>query len=81
VLTDRRLVFKKDNTWREFPLSHPVTIMTQLIPDGQRIEIYSLVHGRAVCKLASRCWISLRQELSKLKCQVKIFQTDHLRRR
>ena len=39
VITDRRLVYHKEQTWRNFPFTENLTITTESAPEGTRVEI------------------------------------------
>lgn len=71
VITDRRSVYHKYQTWREYPLTDAVTVTTKSTSVGARVEMYSVGSGRCVLKLDSKSWISLKQHMKGLQARVK----------
>jgi len=71
VISDRRLVCHKAQTWRDYPLTESITVTRQSIPEGMRVELHSMKHGRAVLKLSGKSWVTLEQYLKGLKTGIK----------
>lgn len=70
VVTDRRLVYHKHQTWREYPLHEALTIKTRSTSRSTRVELFSMAHGKAVAKLDTKSWTDLNRYLKELKGSV-----------